>query len=30
MSVLPTPDGKWYVTGYFRYLSDLWVVDGVK
>ena len=28
--VLPTPDGKWYVTGYFRYLSDLWVVDGVK
>jgi len=28
--ILPTPDGKSYVYGYRRMLSDLYVVDGLK
>ena len=28
--ILPTPDGKAYVYGYRRMLSDLYVVDGLK
>ncbi len=28
--VLPTPDGKWYVYGYYRIRSNLFLVDGVK
>ena len=28
--VLPTPDGKWYVYNYYRYRSNLFLVDGVK
>ena len=28
--ILPTPDGKYYVYGYRRMLSDLYVVDGLK
>jgi eukaryotic-like serine/threonine-protein kinase len=27
---LPTPDGKWYVYGFFRMRSNLFLVDGVK
>jgi len=28
--ILPTPDGRAYVYGYRRMLSDLYVVDGLK
>jgi outer membrane protein assembly factor BamB len=28
--VLPTSDGKWYVYNYYRYRSNLFLVDGVK
>jgi hypothetical protein len=28
--ILPTPDGKAYVYGYRRMLSDLYLVDGLK
>ena len=28
--ILPTPDGKTYVYGYRRMLSDLYIVDGLK
>jgi hypothetical protein len=28
--VLPTPDGKAYVYGYRRLLSDLYLVEGLK
>jgi hypothetical protein len=28
--VLPTPDGRWYVYNYYRYRSNLFLVDGVK
>jgi Tol biopolymer transport system component len=27
---LPTPDGRWYVYGFFRLRSNLFLVDGVK
>ncbi len=28
--VLPTPDGRWYVYGFYRIRSNLFLVDGVK
>jgi hypothetical protein len=28
--VLPTPDGKSYVYGYRRLLSDLYLVEGLQ
>jgi hypothetical protein len=28
--MLPTPDGKTYVYGYRRLLSDLYLVEGLK
>jgi len=28
--VLLTPDGRWYVHSYDRWLADLWVIEGVK
>jgi hypothetical protein len=28
--VLPTPDGKWYVYNFYRYRSNLFLVEGVK
>ncbi len=28
--VIPTPDGRAYVYSYFRTLSDLYVVEGLK
>jgi hypothetical protein len=28
--ILPTPDGRHYVCGYYTYSSDLFLVDGVK
>ena len=28
--VYTTPDGKWYVYGYYRGRSELFLIDGVK